>query len=175
MPITQSRMLAMIAAAQAAQQSVVDLKAALKNALILREQGITTEPELLTQITSAFYTTALAPEHLVVLAKEEQHFKDCAARNDYATNRRAHLRATKGLPKQQHTKPPTRHRLGMLDREIPLEQVAKAQQPPVVIDPTQLYNGPANEAQLKADKEMFSSFDEDELAEHIATERKGNQ
>ncbi len=186
MPIRQQRMLDIIAAAMAAQQSYHDLQATILGALEMRRQGLITEVELATAIHTSFYSCALSPKHMVLLAREDQHFRDCAARNDYAANRRAHLRAGTAMPKQQHTRLRVRkNRPGTLKEmpEFTPEAIARVQASalPDGINPIEAMamEEPTQE-QFAADDAMFASLDEDEglqeeLEKHKAALRRGDQ
>jgi len=179
MPIVQQRMIDMIGAAEHCHQAWLDLKAQIAASMDLHQQGIIDVAAMINQIHSAFYTTAPRVGTLVLMAKERQHFKDWARRNDYQTNRRANKRAGGYLTKGE--KIARAGKTGMV-RTYDEDQLAKAQRPAFTLDPSVAIGtlatddiGPPTPEQLAADDALMASIDEDELEAYKAELRKGDQ
>lgn len=191
MPIKQQRMIDMISAAEHCIQSRDDLIVQVSSSMDLRAQGIITEREMIQQIESAFGATAPRVPIQILIATERKHFKDWAKRNDYTANRRAKVKA--GLLAEQFTtlrEAPKRERgpkwgmVGSSRFNPSTAEVAKAQRAatPTVGDAGSLFDATPEDIstaptaeQLAADDELAANLDQDEMAAHIAANRKGDQ
>lgn len=92
MPITQTRMLALVAAAHAYEQSFEGF-ASIAQALISDHiRGELSLGQLQLMIAQAKQTAEPANEHVKIIAREHEHFRLLSSKNDYARRRLARKR-----------------------------------------------------------------------------------